>query len=346
MRSAVLLLNFGEPEQATLDEVVPFLQRIFQLNVGLETQPGEAARERTRRMAEARAPGLIEEYERMGGSPLHAQARTQAELLERELRRRGHDAVAIVGMQFTPPFIADAVKQARAADVERIVGLPVYPLAGPSTTMAALQRLGADVRLQLWSVPVHEITGWHRHTAYLGLRAAAIQDLMRGHALSFADPRTKLVFSAHGTPLKYIHEGSRYDVYVRDFCALVAHAVGAGDHAIGYQNHTNRPIDWTQPNIEHVIADIDADRIVVDAVSFMHEQSETLAELDHELRHRAEARGLAFYRVGIPYAAPEFIALLADLCEPFLGGDSAAAVTWQDCRCRPGACCLNTGIEA
>jgi ferrochelatase len=352
MRTAVLLLNFGEPEHATVDEVVPFLQRIFQLNVGLEEHAAQAAQERTRRMAEARAPGLIEEYELIGGSPLHAQARMQAELLEAELERRGHDVVAILGMQFTPPFIADAVKQARSSGAERIIGLPVYPLAGPSTTVAALQRLRTDVRLQLWSVPIHEISGWHRHPAYLGLRAAAIRNVLRADGLSLADPRTKLVFSAHGTPLKYIREGSRYDVYVRDFCALVARAVGAADFVIGYQNHTNRPIDWTQPDVEQVIGEIAAAHVVVDAVSFMHEQSETLAELDHELKHKAEARGIAFHRVPIPYAAPEFIALLADLCEPFMAAEAAPApspvhgIAWQECRCQPGARCFNAGIEA
>src|SRR5690606_3996625 len=99
------------------------------------------------------------------------------------------------------------------------------------------------------------------------------------------------------TPMKYIREGSRYDVYVRDFCAEIARRVGAADYVIGYQNHTNRPIDWTQPDIEQVIAEVDADRVIVDAVSFMHEQSETLAELDHEVREIAERRGLGFFRV-------------------------------------------------
>jgi protoporphyrin/coproporphyrin ferrochelatase len=351
MKAAVLLLNFGEPEHATLAEVVPFLQRIFQLNIGLDEQTGPAAQERTRRLAEARAPALIEEYGLIGGSTLHAQARVQAELLETELQRRGYDVVAILGMQFTPPFIADAVKQARIAGVERIIGLPVYPLSGPSTTVAALQRLRADVRLQLWSVPLHEITGWHRHPAYIALRAGAIRDVLRAQQLSFADPRTKLLFSAHGTPMKYIHEGSRYDVYVRDLCALVARAVGADDHLIGYQNHTNRPIDWTEPDVQQVIAGMDADSVIVDPVSFMHEQSETLAELDHELRHQVEARGLAFHRVPIPYAAPEFIGLLADLCEPFLAHatsarPSAQPLPWEECRCHPGARCLNAAIRS
>jgi hypothetical protein len=36
MKTAILLLNFGEPEHATMEEVVPFLERIFNLNVSLE----------------------------------------------------------------------------------------------------------------------------------------------------------------------------------------------------------------------------------------------------------------------------------------------------------------------
>ena len=346
MRSAILLLNFGEPAHATLEEVVPFLQRIFNLNVALEEQRGAAAQERTRRLAEARAPGLIADYQRIGGSPLYAQAAQQAELLEAELTRRGHDVVGILGMQFTPPFIADAVKQARAARVQQIIALPVYPLCGPSTTVAALQRLRADARLQLWSVRIHEISGWHRHQAYLALRARAIRDVTDANQLSFDDARTRLVFSAHGTPMKYIRNGSRYDVYVRDYCALIAHELDANSYEIGYQNHTNRPIDWTQPDIETVIAQLDADSVIVDAVSFMHEQSETLAELDYELKEKAVQRGLTFYRVPIRYAAPEFIGMLADLCEPFLDPHNEADAAWQQCRCQSGARCLNAAIQA
>jgi protoporphyrin/coproporphyrin ferrochelatase len=353
MKTGILLLNFGEPEHATLEEVVPFLERIFNINVSLEDAAGAEARARSRRLAEARAPGLIEEYELIGGSPLYAQAVQQCELLEAELKDRGHDVVAILGMQFTPPFIAEAVRQARGAGVERLVALPIYPLCGPSTTVAALERVEADMGQQLWRVPVHQITGWHRHPGYIEFRAAVIRQVLEENGLSFADPRTRLVFSAHGTPMKYIREGSRYDIYVRDFCAALARAVGAPDYEIGYQNHTNRPIDWTQPDVEKVIAEIDADRVVVDPVSFMHEQSETLAELDHELKEEAEARGLGFFRVPIRHAAPEFIAVLADLVEPFLADTATpgslpeqpvAGLPWQQCRCRPGAACVNAGI--
>jgi ferrochelatase len=345
MKTAILLVNFGEPEHATLDEVVPFLQRIFNLNVSLEAQAGVEAQERTRRMAEARAPGLIEEYELIGGSPLHAQAREQASLLQDELTRRGHDVVTILGMQFTEPFIVDAVRQARAAGATQIIALPVYPLCGPSTTVAALERLRADMRAQLWSAPIHEISGWHNHPAYIAFRAATIRSVLESAGLSFSDGGTRLVFSAHGTPIRYIEEGSRYEIYVRDHCASVARALGVDDYVIGYQNHTNRPIDWTQPDIDTVIATINAEHVVVDAVSFMHEQSETLAELDHELRGVAESRGIAFHRVPIRHAAPEFIAWLADLATPVLER-ADGHVAFGACSCRAGAHCLNSAIPS
>ena len=81
----------------------------------------------------------------------------------------GHDAVVLVGMQFTEPAIADAVAGAREAGVDTLVGLPVYPLCGPSTNVAALADLRRAVDEAGWEVPVHEITGWHVHPEYTAL---------------------------------------------------------------------------------------------------------------------------------------------------------------------------------
>ena len=339
MKTAVLMLNFGEPEHPVPEEVIPFLERIFSLNAGLmgPATPEQVAA-RSRKLAEERAPGLIAEYEAIGGSPLAAQAREQAAGVEAELRRRGHEVVALVAYQFTRPSIAEAVAAAREAGAERVVGLPVYPLAGPSTTVAALVELAAEMARQGWDAPLIEISGWHRHPGYLALRADAVRRVLERDGVSLEEPGTRLVFSAHGTPMKYLEEGSRYDVYVRDFCASLAEALGVSDYLLGYQNHTNRPgVRWTQPDIGAVIGETDARRVVVDPVSFMHEQSETLAELDHELRGEAEARGIAFHRVPIPYAAPEFFAVLADVVEAAVRGEG------RGCRCRGSASayCLN-----
>jgi protoporphyrin/coproporphyrin ferrochelatase len=145
-----------------------------------------------------------------------------------------------------------------------------------------------------------------------------------------------------------VEEGSRYARYVEDHCRRLAAALRAESYVVGYQNHDNRPtVEWTRPEIGEVIAGLEAQRVVVVPVSFMQEQSETLAELDFGLAAVAASAGLEFHRVPIPHDDPRFIALLADLVGPFLAGAEADTAGWRPCRCRPrdGAVCLNRGLE-
>ena len=290
-----------------------------------------------------RAPGLIAEYEKIGGSPLNRQATRQARRVEQELRRRGHDVIGLVGMQFTEPGIREALEQARTQGAESLIALPVYPVCGPSTTLAALQQMRTALDQMGWDVPVQEITGWHSNNNYIELRADTIRSALIEHDLDLSDARTRLIFSAHGTPMHYLREGSRYVHYTEHVCQAVAQALGVDDFELGYQNHTNRPIEWTQPDIENVIDGVDADTIVIEPCSFMHEQSETLAELDDDLKEEAEERGLRYYRVPVPHDDDRFIMLLSDLIEPFITGQPAAA-GFRPCRCRvtPDTWCLNT----
>lgn len=356
MRTAVLVLNFGEPSRPEEDEVVPYLERIFMANASLEHEDEDRARRRSAELARRRAPGLIAEYRAIGGSPLGAQARAQAEALGEELRRRGRDAVTILGMQFTSPSIADAVAQAAAAGAERLVGLPVYPLCGRSTTMAALDDVAEAASVLGWEGPRHEITGWHRHPAYLQLRADAVRRCADEAGVSLSDDSARLVFSAHGTPVRYLQVGPRYEAYVEDYCRSVATRLGAGAWSLGYQNHGNRSIPWTEPEIHEVIRGMDAPAVVVDAASFIHEQSETLSELDLELREVAREAGIEFHRVPVPHDDERLPVLLADLVEGAIGAEPGepAERDWPDgkprpmpplrpcaCRGRPGALCLN-----
>lgn len=344
MNAGVMMLNFGEPENATIAEVVPFLEKIFMMNASLEDMSAyEQAQARSEQLAKERAPGLMAELRKIGGSPLHAQARAQAEALANELKKRGHGVQLYIGMQFTEPSIPRAVAQARMDGVDRLIALPIYPLCGASTTIAALADLTTAIRDASWQVELREITGWHTHPLYTQLRADAIRRTVEANGIDLNDGRTKLVFSAHGTPIKYIEEGSRYEAYVIDSCKRIADALGIVDYSIGYQNHTNRPgVRWTQPDVETVVAEIEAETIVVDGVAFIHEQSESLAELDYDLRATAEALGLRFLRVPIPHGDARLAIVLADLVEPLLS-DRGMEAGLQPCRCRarPGVYCLN-----
>ena len=345
MRAGVLILNFGEPDDPSPGDVVAFLERIFYLNADLESVGNDEARRlRSRQLAERRAPGLIEEYAKIGPSPMNEQAHQQARELSHELDRRGCGATVYSAFQFTPPLIREVVERAQTGGIERLVALPIFPLCGPSTNVAALDMVQAALDDLNWKVELQGITGWHRHPLYLQMRADAIRKLSDRDGLYLSDGETRVVFSAHGTPKKYLDQGSRYVEYVEEFCEEIAQLLSLSAYEIGYQNHSNRGIEWTLPNVEDVIRSVRARRVIVDPVSFMHEQSETLAELDHGLREEAEKAGLEFHRVPVPHDDPRFPQILADLVESQLtGGRREVQIRLGPCRCRPqpNTFCLN-----
>ena len=69
---------------------------------------------------------------------------------------------------------------------------------------------------------------------------------------------------------------------------------------------------------------LEADDVVVVPVSFVHEQSETLDELDLELRELVEQLGMGFHRVATPHDHPDMGAVLADLVIDALNASAGA----------------------
>jgi len=354
MTAGIILLNFGEPARAERDAVVEYLTRIFYNNADLEDyEDEEAALRRSRELARRRAPGLLEEYREIGGSPLNRQAEEQAEALAEELRDRGREVRTRVGMQFMEPTVEQAAESVREAGVDRLVGVPMYPLCGRSTTVAALEDLDRALDETGWSPPRADLTGWHRHPDYVAYRADNVRRHCRSEGVDLDDPGTRLVLSAHGTPVKYLDEGNRYREYVEEYVAALSRELGVDDPVLGYQNHGNRDeVAWTEPDVEDAVISLDADRVVVEPVSFVHEQSETLSELDVELREEAEEAGIELFRVPVRHAEPRFVRLLADLVEPLLDEAEPEEGTSSDgrrfrygpCRCKPTAdtYCLNS----
>jgi ferrochelatase len=266
----------------------------------------------------------MEAYEGIGGSPMNEHAETHGEALEAALKERGHSAHVFVGTQFTTPTISDALRRCRESGVDQLVALPLYPVSGPTTTVAALNTVREQLDELSWPVQTSFIGGWHRNERYVELRADGIRTLMTERGLDAQDPDVCLYFSAHGTPISYLEEGSQYQEHVEESCRLIADAVAVDRYELGYQNHTNRAkVEWTEPSNEKLMPRIEAEHVVVVPLSFIHEQSETLDELDLELRDFVEELGMKFHRVATPHDHPEMGGVLADLVIDALGRDGA-----------------------
>lgn len=342
MSIGVLVLNFGEPDEATLDKATPYLERIFLQNASLEGHADEAAVARARQLATARAPGLVEAYEAIGGSPLQGQADAQARALEGELSARGNEARVYSAFQFTDPSVLEMVRRARTDGVDTLVALPVYPMCGYSTTVAALDDVQSALDRIGWTPRVVAVSGWHHHPDYLEMRSSHIRAFVEDRGLDLGAADTLLYFSVHGTPVRYLEHG-RYDRYVFEHCRDVAARLGADRYEVGFQNHVNRRIRWTQPDNEDAIEAREERRLVVVPISFMHEQSETLDELDREVRGFAEGLGKELHRVPVPHDDPRFPRLLADLVDRALADNPEEGGVLSPCRCCPmdGTWCTN-----
>lgn len=337
MKIGVLLLNFGEPERPSLEDVTSFLEAIFLTNFQLEHEGRpEAGRQRAAELASRRAPDLLEDYRKIGGSPIRRQSEAQARALDVELRRRGHDVVVTVGMQYAPPRVEEAFAHLARHRLDIVIGVPLYPLCGPSTTIPALDELRRIASRSAPGVDIREVAGWHAHPEYVRLRARGVRRFAEARGLDLGYDGLEIVFAAHGTPTKYLDDGSRYERYVHEHCAAIARELGIGPPVVGFQNHANRPdVKWTGPDVDEVVEGIEAGAVLVVPVSFMQELSETLVELDIDLRGAAEARGLEYFRAPVPHDDPKFLSVLADTVEGALEANGA-------CRCRPGAYCLSS----
>lgn len=344
MDAAVIAIGFGEPDEPDRDAVEAYLERIFFENMDIEDDvPAKAASERAQTLARRRAPGLLEEYEAIGGSPLGEHLVAHVDRLQAELERRGMAVRTHVGTQFYQPTIEQAVEETAAVHPSTVAILPMYPLCGPSTTVKAIGATAEAIdAYDDWDPSTIPIGGWHRHQLYNRLRAENLMTVLNERGVTLHDDDTELVFSAHGTPVSYLEAGSRYDRYVEEYCEAQAALLGVSSYTLGYQNHGSRGVEWTQPDLEDAIEMIDATRLVVEPISFIHEQSETLFELEVELADEAAELGKEVVRIPIPHDDERLAAVLADLVEPAVAGFNDEYYGFRPCQCSntPGTRCL------
>src|SRR5690606_33004644 len=126
-----------------------------------------------------------------------------------------------------------------------------------------------------------------------------------------------LLLSAHGLPRKIVAAGDPYQWQVEQTAEALRGRLGRPglDLVVCYQSRVG-PLEWIGPATEAEVRRAGADRValVVAPIAFVSERSETLVELDRELRHIAQQAGVASYhRAATVDAGAAFIAGLARL---------------------------------
>ncbi|MBK9180356.1 MAG: ferrochelatase [Acidimicrobiales bacterium] len=253
-------------------------------------------------------------YDAIGGlSPLAAITDAQHRRLQATLDERAPGRFDVrLGLKHTPPFIEDAVRGLALDGVTRAVGLVLAPhWSAPSIGTYQERAASAGAGLGLRVVP---IDSWHLEPAYLDFLAAGVTE-----RLASLPEGSKVLFTAHSIPQRYVDSGDPYPQQLRQTAEAVAGRVGLqpwSGWAVAWQSAGRTPDPWIGPDVLEVLRDLGATGrgtgVLVCPCGFVADHLEVLYDLDVEARAVAEGAGLAFARTPSMNDDPTVLGALAD----------------------------------
>ncbi len=255
------------------------------------------------------------------GSPLMAISRRQTEQLRQELAARLRRQVPVVlGMRYGNPSVANALNELRELGVDRLLVLPLYPQYSGSTTASTLDAVAAALRSERDIPALRFIRDYHADSGYLDALAASIMEARQGRP-----PAQRLLFSFHGTPLRFRTEG---DPYYQQ-CLATARGVAerlvlkSTEWQVVFQSRFGRE-EWLRPYTDETLKRFPGEGITsVEVVcpGFAADCLETLEEIAEENRELfLEAGGEAYHYIPALNDRSDHIKALAALVERNLCG--------------------------
>jgi protoporphyrin/coproporphyrin ferrochelatase len=236
-------------------------------------------------------------YRAIGGSPLTAITRTQAEAIGGRL-----GLPVFVGMKHAPPFVADGAAEAERAGVERLVGLPLAP-------HFAEMSLGAYQRSleRAWHGELVFVRGFHEHPSFIG----AVRHLL-SESLEESWP-DRLFFTAHSLPARIAAEGDGYHDRLLESCRLVEAGMKLPEWEFAFQSASTTGEPWLGPDLLSAIQRSGARDVLVCPIGFVADHLEILYDLDVEAQAFARVHRINIRRTASFNTRPDFITAMAEV---------------------------------
>ena len=293
----VLLMNTGSPSAATPAAVKRYLAQ-FLMDPNVRPMPAmawwpilHAFILPKRKYASA---AKYREIWTAEGSPLLAAASHLASRTESRLRLDPGAGAPLVraAMSYGEPGVASALRDLRAAGVERLVAIPLYPQSARSTSGAVMRRVRETLRGMRWNPELIEIGPYAGDPLYLD----AVTDTVR--AAGFDAAYDRIAFSFHSVPRPDVGAGDTYPQQVEDTCRALAERLGvpAGSWICGYQSPFEDNRTWQNPFTINLLDDAfagGARDLYLVCPGFSLDCLETLYDVQHEFRPLVERAAAA-----------------------------------------------------
>jgi protoporphyrin/coproporphyrin ferrochelatase len=309
MNVGVLLLTYGSP--ATLADVPQYLANVRGGRPIPDEELHELEAEFTRR------------YDLIGGSPLIARTREQATALQEELTRRFPDGPIFrtgIGMRFSEPSIAQAVREMAAAGVDRIVGIIMSPQYSPIIMSGYNRALDAAVAALGGDAPAATMAGaWYDEPLFQEALAERVRQGLDRFPPEIRG-RVPVLFSAHSMPKRVTDQEPEYIEQLQETARAIANRVGlpSSQWMFCYQSAGHEPGEWLKPDFKDIMPELAKAghrEVLMAPVQFLADHLEILYDIDHGAREEAEREGITFARIESLNTSPLFIRALAAIVE-------------------------------
>ncbi len=217
------------------------------------------------------------------GSPLLSISTRILNKLNNMLNNYDSNIAIELGMRYGNPSIGKALDSFKNKSISKILVLPLYPQAGSPTTSSTFDAINIHLKNQNWTPNLRFVSGYHDDNDYIESLSNSIKDSFSKHGKP-----DKLIFSYHGMPERYLHEGDPYYCFCHKTTRLVAENLGLDDkiYDMAFQSRFGYE-KWLQPYLDEMIPDIannGGKHIQIISPGFSADCLETLEEIDIQYR--------------------------------------------------------------
>ncbi len=273
-------------------------------------------------------------------SPILQETESQRAAITKKLRQTlDEDFKVFIAMRYFYPNSQEAVKKINKYNPSEIILLPLYPQFSSTTTGSSIKDFISSLYKNKFSISnkLQELirymnsikAGWifkymntksckteqiHilKNEKFVYIKTVCCypidNEFIKSH-LSLIKQSLKqlkdkekfrMLFSAHGLPVKTIKAGDPYQWQVEKTVESLVSKLSIDnlDYKITYQSRIG-PVEWLKPNTEDEIkiAGEESKSLIIVPIAFVSEHAETLVELDIEYRKIASKYEIKYIRI-------------------------------------------------
>lgn len=184
------------------------------------------------------------------GSPLAVHTREQADAIKATLSASWGDKLEVAwGMRYGNPSIDSALEELLEKGVRKLLILPMYPQYSGSTTGSTFDAIAQNFTQRRWLPEFRFVNAYHNHPDYISALATTVQ-----HHWDKNGKPDLMVFSYHGIPLRYLHNGDPYHCQCHATSRLLAETLGLDNeqYITSFQSRFGRE-PWLQPYTDETL---------------------------------------------------------------------------------------------